>query len=237
MPRSVSRKSRRWLDDQPHRAWKRHGPAPGLPALLARLGFRHPTFTTHKIISADGDSADPWPLLEENLERGTSHSDLAGLATQTHRRIRAGKSPDERQALRALSRFNLTPETLARVLDGVTRMVIESQDLPAHPYDPVTCTINDAEPIAFETVNHDCFPDLQLAEHHPLPLAVPYDDPNDRRRNDPAMTTVQLHAQNKGHTLRSVEQMTQRPGQLTNAMAGPVDTGLGEGPAVVAAAG
>ncbi|MET9834786.1 AAA family ATPase [Streptomyces sp. NPDC006385] len=222
----VPEASLQWLDTQLHRAWKRRGPAPGLPAVLAQLGFRHPTFAAHEIASAVDDSADPWPVLEGILENGTPHPGLAKLTTQTRRQIWAGKSSQERQMLRVLSRFDLTPEALTRVLDGKTGVPIEHDDLLANPYDLVTCTIDDDEPIAFETVDRGCFPDLQLTEHHPLPLTHPFDDSNDPRRIDAAMTTVLLRAQEEGHTLLPVEQMTDRLGQLNVAVPLAVDDAI-----------
>ncbi|MBK0372658.1 AAA family ATPase [Streptomyces sp. RB110-1] len=210
--------SLQWLDDQLHRAWKRRGPCPGLPAVLAQLGFRHPTFAAHKIISAAGEKADPWPVLENILEGETASAELSALATQTRRRIWAGTGPQERQALRVLSRFDLTSEAVSGVLRGATSVPVGHDELLANPYDLVTCTVDDGEPIAFETVDRGCFPDLQLTEHHPLPLTQPFDDANDRRRIDAAMTAVLLRAQEEGHTLLPVEQMAERLGQLTLAV-------------------
>ncbi|KPC77201.1 hypothetical protein ADL35_20870, partial [Streptomyces sp. NRRL WC-3753] len=105
-------------------AWKRRGPCPGLPAVLAQLGFRHPTFAAQTIISAAGEKADPWPVLENILESETASAELSALATQTRRRIWAGTGPQERQALRVLSRFDLTPEAVSGVLSGGTSVPV-----------------------------------------------------------------------------------------------------------------
>lgn len=212
---NVPEASLRWLDEQLHRAWKRRGPTPGLPAVLGRLGFRHPTFAAHEIISAVGETGDPWPVLEGLLDGRSTHP---GLVTATLRQIWAGKSQQERQALRILSRFDLTPEAVQRVLNGGTGVEIRHEDLSANPYDLVTCTVDDGEPIAFETVDRGCFPDRQLTEHYPLPLTDPLDDAHDRRRIDAAMTTVLLRAQEEGHTLLPFEDMVERLGDLTVAV-------------------
>ncbi|WP_431045217.1 AAA family ATPase [Streptomyces sp. P1-3] len=207
--------SLQWLDAQLARAWERRGPAPGLPAVLPRLGFRHPAFAAHRLLSAVDDGDDPWPLLEDILEGRAVRPDLAELVTATRRAIWRGTSELDRRALRILSRFDLTPETVTRVLDGHTGVPIGPEDLLDNPYDLVTCTVDDGEPIAFETVDRGLFPDLQLAEHHPLPVTQPFDDPNDRRRLDAAITTVLARAQAEGHTLLPFEQAVERLALLT----------------------
>ncbi|MET8028081.1 ATP-dependent RecD-like DNA helicase [Streptomyces avermitilis] len=211
----VPEASLQWLDEQLARAWERRGPAPGLPAVLQYLGFRHSTFAAHRLLSAVDDGGDPWPLLENILEGLAVPPDLTELATQTRSAIWKGTSKLDRRALRTLSRFDLTPETVTRVMGGQTGVPITPEDLLDNPYDLVTCTVDDGEPIAFETVDRGLFPDLQLAEHHPLPLTHPFDDPNDQRRLDAAITTVVARAQAEGHTLLPFQQAAERLALLT----------------------
>ncbi|MFJ6438601.1 AAA family ATPase [Streptomyces sp. NPDC091416] len=210
--------SLKWLDDQLHHAWRRRGPAPGLPAVLAQLGFRHPTFAAHEITSAVGENEDPWPVLEALLDGDPAPSELARLVTSTRRQVWQNTEPQERQVLRLLSRFDLAPQAVMRVLDTSVAFPLHGDDLLANPYDLVTCTVDDAEPIAFETVDRGCFPDLQLTEYHALPVSDPLDDAHDPRRVDAAMTTVLLRAQAEGHTLLPAEQMTEHLGRLTVAV-------------------
>ncbi|MFG2825183.1 AAA family ATPase [Kitasatospora sp. NPDC048365] len=220
---SVPEASRRWLDQQLRRAWARRGPTPGLPAVLEHLRFLHPTFAAHRIISEAGENNDPWPLLERMFEGSSADGELGRLVTGTARKIWANKTAQERQMLRLLSRFDLTSSMADSVLAGTTQVPIGAEDLLANPYDLVTCTVDDGEPIPFETVDRGCFPDHQITTHHPLPVDEPLDDPNDTRRIDAAMTSVLLRAEEDGHTLLPLEQMAQRLEQLTVTV--PFDTG------------
>ncbi|MFJ3616290.1 AAA family ATPase [Streptomyces hydrogenans] len=210
--------SLKWLDDQLHHAWRRRGPAPGLPAVLAQLGFRHPTFAAHEITSSVKDNEDPWPVLEALLDGGPAPVELAGLITRTRQQVWQSTNLQERQVLRLLSRFDLSFQAVARVLDKSAAFPLHGEDLLANPYELVTCTIDDAEPIAFETVDRGCFPDLQLTEYHALPVTDPLDDAHDPRRLEAAMATVLLRAQAEGHTLLPAEQMVNHLGRLTVAV-------------------
>ncbi|MFJ2900355.1 AAA family ATPase [Streptomyces sp. NPDC087218] len=216
--------SLKWLDDQLHHAWRRRGPAPGLPAVLAHLGFRHPTFAAHEITSAVKDNEDPWPLLEGLLHGDPQQpSELARLVTRTRQQVWQNTAQQAQQVLRLLSRFDLTPRAVSRVLDQSTAFAPQGDDLLANPYELVTSTIDDAEPIPFETVDRGCFPDLQLTEYHALPVTDPLDDAHDPRRVDAAMTTVLLRAQAEGHTLLPADQMTEHLGRLAVAVPLPTD--------------
>lgn len=204
-----------WLDEQLDHAWKRRGPAPGLPAVLARLGFHHPTFAAHQLISSTGHGDDPWPLLEDLLEQRPTSAHLKPLATETRRRIWTNTPAPERQALRVLSRFALTADTVTRALDGATGVDIGADVLLDNPYELVTCTVDDGEPVAFETIDRGVFPNRQTTVRHPLQLTTSFDDPNDRRRADAAITAVLARAQDEGHTLLPLEQVIERLEQMT----------------------
>ncbi|WP_405474917.1 AAA family ATPase [Streptomyces sp. NBC_00009] len=205
-----------WLDEQLSHAWKRRGPAPGLPAVLERLGFLHPTFCAHQLISATSNGDDPWPLLENLLEQRPVPAAVKALATDTRRTIWANTPAEERQALRVLSRFDLTADTVTRVLDGTTAVETGAALLLDNPYELVTCTVDDGDPVAFETIDRGVFPDRQTTLRHPLPLTTPFDDPHDRRRADAAITTVLARAQDtEGHTLLPQEQVIERLEQMT----------------------
>ncbi|MFB8205829.1 AAA family ATPase [Kitasatospora purpeofusca] len=219
---SIPEASRQWLDQQLRRAWARRGPTPGLPAVLEHLRFLHPTFAAHRIISETGENGDPWPLLGRMLEGPSAGGDLSRLVTGTARKIWADKTTQEQRMLRLLSRFDLTPSMADSVLAGTTQVPIGAEDLLANPYDLVTCTVDDGEPIPFETVDRGCFPDHQITTHHPLPVDDPLEDPNDTRRIDAAMTSVLLRAEEDGHTILPFEQMAQRLEQLTVTL--PFDT-------------
>ncbi|MHA4815849.1 AAA family ATPase [Streptomyces aculeolatus] len=215
-----------WLDEQLARAWRRRGPAPGLPAVLERLGFTHPTFAAHQLTAAVDEGADPWPVLEDLLEQRPVPTGLEPLATGSRRRIWANKPDNELRALRVMSRFELSAETVDRVLDGTTGVPIGADAVLENPYEIVTCTVDDGEPVAFETIDRGIFPDRQLTARHPLPLTTGFDDPNDWRRADAAITTILARAQDEGNTLLPVEQVIDRLEQLATTFPLPTRPSL-----------
>jgi len=206
-----------WLDEQLGRAWLRRGPAPGLPAVLARLAFEHPTFAARTVMNAVDDGEDPWPVLVEALEGRGGPPTVAALATPTRRRIWSSLDDATKQALRLLSRFDLLPDEVDRVLDEETSVPIEIGELLENPYHLVTCTLDDATPIPFEIVDRGCFPDLQVTERHPLPVTERLDDPVDARRVEAAIATVVNRAQQEGHTLLPTDGALERLAKLAVA--------------------
>ncbi|MYQ77579.1 MULTISPECIES: ATP-dependent DNA helicase [unclassified Streptomyces] len=233
---TVPEASLAWLDEQLALAWKRRGPTPGLPGVLQRLGFtHHPTFAANQLIAAVGEGEDPWPVLEDLLEQRPVPDSLRPLGTDPRRLIWANTSAVERQALQVLSRFELSADSVNSILDETTEVEIGAEALLDNPYEIVTCTVDDGEPVAFEIIDRGIFPDRQVTVHHPLPLTTSFDDPNDRRRADAAITTVLARAQNEGHTLLPFEQVIERLEQLTTTLPLPTSPsllrGLGLAPA------
>ncbi|WP_331733714.1 AAA family ATPase (plasmid) [Embleya sp. NBC_00888] len=226
--------SRDWLDDQLRLAWQRRGPAPGLPAVLSLLGWEYPTFSAHRVLGAVGENADPWPLLEgllgsqRTLATGPAvpEAAVADLVTDVRRTIWRNKTDEERQALKLLSRFDLTPDMARRAFQGELGVETTLGDLLDNPYDLVTCSIDDGEPVPFEVVDRGCYADHQVTVHHPLPVTRTFDDPNDPRRIDAAMSTVLLRALNDGHTLLPFEQMVERLDTLNIVRAFSTDWGI-----------
>ncbi|MFB6604308.1 hypothetical protein ACFCXR_00630 [Streptomyces noursei] len=212
---SVPQRSLDWLDDQLRLAWTRRGPAPGLPAVLARLGFTHPAYCARTVIGAVAEGQDPWPVLERVLGGRAGPRQVVGLITPTRQKVWASLGAEEQRALRLLARFDLTPEQVNRVLDQDTAMPLTIDELLEDPYTLVSCTVDDGDPIPFETVDRGCFPDLQLTEGHPLPVPEPFTDPDDLRRLEAAMATVLLRAQDEGHTLLPLQEMLERLGELS----------------------
>ncbi|WJD96324.1 AAA family ATPase [Streptomyces antimycoticus] len=211
----VPQRSLDWLDDQLRLAWKRRGPAPGLPAVLGWLGFRQPTFTAHEVTAAVPEGEDPWPALEEWLEEGrTPPPSVSAFFTPTRKRVWHGHTPQQRQALRLLARFDLAPDHVKQVLEHKIEPELTLEELLDDPYALVTCTVDDADPVPFETVDRGCFPDLQLTERHPLPVTAPFVDADDPRRLEAAMATALLRAQDEGHTLLPLAEMLERLGEL-----------------------
>lgn len=213
----VPERSFEWLDVQLRLAWLRRGPAPGLPAVLARLGFEHPTFSARMIMSVIDDGEDPWPVVVDALEGRGGPRQVVVLATDPRQRIWSKQDAKTRQALRLLSRFDLAPDEVDRVLDGRTAMPFTVDELLDNPYHLVTCTVDDGEPTPFEVVDRGCFPDLQVAEHHPLPVTRPLADPIDQRRVEAAMVTALLRANAEGHTLLPTGGMIARLDRLSVA--------------------
>jgi hypothetical protein len=219
-----------WLDAKLGSAWQRRGPAPGLPAVLARLGFEYPTFSARTVAAATEDGEDPWITLLAAFEGPSSKPEVARLVTSTRRKIWGALDEPVRRALRLLSRFDLTAEEVDRVLDGDTSMPMSLDELFDNPYHLVTCTIDDPVPISFEVVDRGCFPDRRIGDRHPLPLTEGFDDPLDERRVEAALVTVLRRAEADGHTLLPTDDAIERVSQLTVgrplALSATVLTGL-----------
>ncbi|MGV4885610.1 AAA family ATPase [Streptomyces viridosporus] len=196
-----------WLDEQLRHAWRRRGTAPGLPAVLSLLQVPHPTFAAREVVGAVDEGEDPWPVLEQALGGHGGPPAVISLATPTRRKVWAALGQQDRQAMRLLARFDLTPDQVRSVYHEETRIRLTIPELLSDPYALVTCTIDDADPIPFEAVDRGCFPDRQLTERHPLPVSEPLTEPDDRRRLEAAMATVLLRAQRQGHTLLPLEEM------------------------------
>ncbi len=208
-----------WLDEQLGLTWRRRGPAPGLPAVLKRLGWSQPAFAARTISTALGEKVDPWPIVVDALERRPAPDEVAALVTEQRRGIWSRTPELERKVFALLVRFDLSADEVGRVLDGDTSGELAFEDLLADPYLLVTATIDDDEPLAFPVVDRGCSPDGGLALRHPLPIEVPFDDPNDARRLEAALIWVTARAQEDGHTVVPLEQAQRRIDELVVAQA------------------
>lgn len=200
-----------WLDEQLNSSWLRRGVAPGLPAILAWLGFEYPTYAARLITSTTPDDADAWQALVDGLETGSSQTNTTvPLFTKTRRKIWSGVTEEQRNALRLLVRFDLTSEQLADVMAGDTDIPIEIDELLENPYYLVTCTLESDDPIPFDVVDHGCFGSSDLLALHPLPVTEPFDDPVDGRRLEALIASELAIAKAEGHTVVPVTEMTRR---------------------------
>lgn len=211
---SVPPASLEWLDEQLAVTWERRGPSPGLPAVLSRLGWTHPTFAARTLVAAAREGEDPWPLLADALEGRDVPEEVRRLATKPRQQIWSALDGQLERALRMLARFDLTADEVTRVLDGRTTTGLALENLLANPYHLVSCTADDDEPIPFSVIDRGCYPDPALAARHPLPVGEPFEDPIDRRRVEAALTAVTGTAQGDGHTLLPVDQALQRLDRL-----------------------
>lgn len=213
-----------WLDAQLELAWKRRGVAPGLPAVLAQIGFEHPAFAARAIIGATPEDGDPWGLLTAALNgrKGVSAA-VAKLITPTRQQIWSTISPETRHALRLLTRFDLTAEQVSRVLSQETSIPIELSELDDDPYILVTCSVDDDDPIAFDTVDRGCFEVTGALAKHPLPVKRPITDPVDPRRVEAVLADELAAALSEGHTIIPLQAMLDRLG--TRTLAHPLSLG------------
>ena len=166
------------------------GIAPGLPAVLGRLGFEYPTYAARsspRRLRSDGRSvADGRGGLDGNPPGGPA----GALFTTTRQRIwRKLDSDDERDALRSARALRLDTCQVAAVLDGETAIPIEPGEVLEDPYYLVTCTLDDDDPIPFDVVDRGCFGSPELLAAHPLPVTEPLDDPVDVRRVEALIAT------------------------------------------------
>lgn len=199
-----------WLDAQMNAAWHRRGVAPGLPAVLGRLGFEHPTYSARLIAAATPDGEDPWTTLCAGLDGKRLQGAVNALFTDTRRKIWRKTEQLDRDALRLLVRFDLTHDQVAAVLDKQTSVELTRDELLENPYYLVTCSLDDDQPIDFDTVDRGCFGSPELLSRHPLPVTDVLDDPIDGRRVEALLASELATAAAEGDTVVSLPDMLDR---------------------------
>lgn len=193
-----------WLDTQLNTTWQRRGVAPGLPAVLGRLGFRHPVYTAQVISSETGGDEDPWDTAQLGMYGELRSDEVDALFTGGPRRVWKRLTPDQKRALRLLVRFDLSREQLDAVLDQRTRVAIELGELLDDPYRLVANTVDDDRPITFDVVDRGCYGPAGIRARHPLPVTEPFDHPADPRRVEALIAEELRLAAQVGHTLLPV---------------------------------
>ncbi|MGY1683385.1 ATP-dependent DNA helicase [Geodermatophilus sp. SYSU D01176] len=212
-----------WLDTQLGLAWDRRGVTPGLPAVLAQIGFEYPTFDARAIMGAVDVGDDPWPVLERALGGDLQiPQQVAELATRSRQRIWSKLSAETKSALRVLARFDLTAVQVANVLAENTSIPMSAEDLLENPYHLVTCTIDDDEPIRFDVVDRGCYPGTGPSALHPLPVPDPPTDAVDVRRVEAVLADELATAADEGHTLLPLSLILERLTARTYSRSLPV---------------
>ncbi|MGI1846072.1 AAA family ATPase [Rhodococcus sp. SJ] len=206
----VPSRSLDWLDAQMNAAWHRRGVAPGLPAVLHRLGFEHPAYSARLIVAATPEDEDPWTTLCAGLEGKRLPGEVRKLFTDTRRKIWGKTSQLGRDALRMMARFDLTHEQVDAVLDRQTSVILEPDELLENPYYLVTCSLDDDDPVDFDTVDRGCFGSPELLSRHPLPITDELDDPVDVRRVEALLASELAAAASEGDTVVSLPDMLGR---------------------------
>ncbi|GAA4785587.1 hypothetical protein GCM10023200_19400 [Actinomycetospora chlora] len=222
---SVPDTSLAWLDAQLARTWRRRGPSPGLPAVLAVMGWEHPTYAAQVAAGAAGD-ADAWPLVVAALEGRDAPPPIRELTTNTRREIWQGQAPEDRRLLDLLVRFDLPVEGVVQATEPDMPNPLDREQFLDNPYELVVLTADGPFPVDVAAIDRGCYPDPSVAADFPLPVATPFDDPADRRRLEALLTTAVVRADGEGHTLlpvsdaveRAVGLVATRPPKITTAV-------------------
>lgn len=215
-----------WLDEQLAQTWERRGVAPGLPALVGRLGFRHPAYTARLITTATDEGNDPWDVLERGMAGNGGSPRIDELFTAERRQQWSELDRDEKRALRLLSRFDLSRTQLDAVLDQESGVPLTIGDLLDDPYHLVTHTLDDEQPILFDVVDRGCYGAGDVLARHPLPATCPFDHPADHRRIEALIAEELRLAARDGHTLLPVPTVLARIAARTLVRPPDVDEAL-----------
>jgi hypothetical protein len=205
---------RQWLHDELVRLWKVRGPYPGLGAVLHAMGLTRGVFVGHALQQAAGENADPWPLVDEAFGNPAKHlpkdlqGDLKELAP-TWKKL----SPQRRNVLRVLSRFELTVEQAECLYEDGSRTragwPLTDQELLHNPYRIYECSRHDPDGVQLLTVDRGVFPDDAVRLLHPLDGAARCESPVDPRRVRAFTIQALEEAATEGHTLHFADSLVE----------------------------
>lgn len=209
-------KREEWLNQQLTLAWKDRGAFPGTGPMLEALGMR---LGTALVLELRGNGtlkpeSEPWTLLDE-LFRGKRKAPDQAFAPdlQAVAPTWLGLSPERRQLIELLSRFDLTPEQARRVWDGLKRragFILPTSDAEIidNPYLIAERDLGggDDAAVSLELIDRGLLPDEALAFAPKVAEPSRVDSVADRRRVRGALVSVLRGAGESGDSLLSLEE-------------------------------
>ena len=207
-----SKWQREWLNEELVRLWKVRGPFPGLGAVLAAFGMSRGIFVAHAIQKRAGDSADPWPLVDEAFRKPADvlpkdlTRDLKELAPTWK-----GLPAERREFLKLLSRFELTKRQAKSFYDAASRdkegWQVADKDVLRNPYRLYEVSRHHPDGLQLLGVDRGIFPDDSIRLKHPLIGPAALDSAVDMRRVRAFTVATLEEAATRGHTLLPFDQI------------------------------
>ncbi len=204
----------KWIDERLGELWELRGPYPGLGAVLTVFGAPHGHQLAQHCWTAAGENGDTWDVLaqlaaqpakapKDLVPQLAAIGDIWGYLN--------GKAGAKRLALaKLLSRINLSSDQAERWWDPAARTeagireseaALDDAAILANPFLLFECDREQADSIAFKTVDQAMFPQAAVAAAHPVPGPSAMSGPVDGRRLRAATIAVLEATAEQGHTL------------------------------------
>lgn len=209
-----------WVDEQLGRLWQLRGPTPGLGSVLAHFGIPSAHRAARLLLSHISDGADPWELLEAGFIEPTQlPTDVRSVIGPSIGKIWNKLPQDRRQALRALSAFDISSEQVRMIMSGDTTVELTLEEFLDNPYYASICTYTDPRHIPFTTIDLGCFPPEHVSWFSPMPEQMQMDDHLDQRRLEALLVEVLERAAVDGNTVLPQAEAVVRAGDVPVATA------------------
>jgi hypothetical protein len=216
-----------WLDQQIERLWHIRGPAPGMTAVLGRLGVE----SAHRVVQrlqVEPDWPDaPWEVVERALDpRDQLAEELRGQVAPSVGLTWRGLTEEERAAYQLLSAMDVNRDQVASLLDGQSTWLVTPEELVDNPYFASTCTYRSNYPVSLSTVDQACFPAPHVKWTNIIARLIGLDDPGDARRVEALVVEVLERLAEAGNTVASETQILTAASEIRLTRACPVSRAL-----------
>ncbi|MET7774040.1 ATP-dependent RecD-like DNA helicase [Nocardia sp. NPDC005366] len=191
-----------WIDAQLSRLWQLRGPTPGLGSVLAHLDVRSAHGVARQVLSSVPEDGDPWRFLEAGFaDPAAFPENVRSAIGPSIGKVWMKLPQTRREALRALSAFDIAAEQVSMIMNGDTDVALTLDEFLANPYYAAICTYTDPRHIPFTTIDRACFPPEHVLWSPPLPEQAQMDDHLDRRRVEAMLVDVLERAAAEGNTV------------------------------------
>ena len=198
---------RTWISERLAEVWRMRGPCPGLGSALEALGVANGTFVAYELQHHVKLNENPWPAVEQALANPASFGLDDKVLGSTTRKLLGALSPERRELLELVARFDLSPDQAKRCFDPAFRAKagIDTTDsaILDNPYVMYEFDRSAKTSIGVLTVDHGVFPDEVLRTKHPLPDRSRVDESIDLRRVRALVADSLESGAKSGHTLLS----------------------------------
>jgi hypothetical protein len=203
----------KWLNDCLSEVWLGRGPYPGIGSALQYLGMaRGTTFQRLELKNFVKENRNPWAYVKAILEGSENppveYNEAFQQALLRWRSLK--RRPNRLKLLGTLTRFELTPDQIKRVMDRHERKEAgiggSDKDLIDNPY--LICEqdlgTSESDPVALDTIDRGMFPQGDAALFIPREKIVVQDD---TRRVRAVAVDVLNQAADDGDTLLSLREL------------------------------